>query len=361
MAPGTSAVPRVGLVLGAGGVIGGAWLTGALAALTARTGWDPGSADRILGTSAGSMIGALLACGIPPWYMIAHSAGETFEGLTDAAGNPAPALDRSAGGRFAFHRAVPRVGPGSLQLAWSIARAPRAHPPGALLAALAPYGLISTEPLKEIIRGVNPGGGWAPHPGLRVVAYDLAAGRRVAFGDPTAPAARLEDAVAASCAIPGFYRPVRIDGRVHVDGGTWSASNLDLLAREELDLVIALNPMSSREDAGGQAGRRLRSVAGRRLGREAKRLEAAGTKVLLIQPTSADFDVMGENLMSSRRRHQVVETAMATVAGQLHDAAATLAVLPAHPNPMHWTLRRPDGPPAGWPHPNDAASERFVA
>src|ERR1035441_8012895 len=70
--------PKVGLVLGAGGILGGAWLTGALHALATETGWDPGSADYIVGTSAGSMIGALIASGIPPWFMVAHSAGEEF-------------------------------------------------------------------------------------------------------------------------------------------------------------------------------------------------------------------------------------------------------------------------------------------
>ena len=42
-------------------------------------------------------------------------------------------------------------------------------------------------------------------------------------------AQKLADAVAASCAIPGFYRPVEIGGRRYVDGGLYSASNLDLL------------------------------------------------------------------------------------------------------------------------------------
>ena len=51
--------PRVGLVLGAGGILGGAWLVGALDAIARETGWDPGSADRIVGTSAGSMIGGI--------------------------------------------------------------------------------------------------------------------------------------------------------------------------------------------------------------------------------------------------------------------------------------------------------------
>src|SRR5919204_3202405 len=58
-AGGRTRVMTVGLVLGAGGVMGGAWLTGALEALAAETGWDPGSADRIVGTSAGAMIGGV--------------------------------------------------------------------------------------------------------------------------------------------------------------------------------------------------------------------------------------------------------------------------------------------------------------
>ena len=82
---------RVGLVLGAGGVLGGAWLTGGLNALAQETEWDPASAEYIVGTSAGSMIGALVAAGGPPWFMVAHSRGESFEGLLGPDGRPAPA------------------------------------------------------------------------------------------------------------------------------------------------------------------------------------------------------------------------------------------------------------------------------
>src|SRR5256885_13397033 len=55
---------RVGLVLGAGGVLGGAWLAGALTALRTVTGWDPAAAHVMLGTSAGSVLAALLAGGV---------------------------------------------------------------------------------------------------------------------------------------------------------------------------------------------------------------------------------------------------------------------------------------------------------
>ena len=54
---------RIGLVLGAGGVIGHAFHAGVLAALADDTGWDPRRADVIVGTSAGSIAGALLRAG----------------------------------------------------------------------------------------------------------------------------------------------------------------------------------------------------------------------------------------------------------------------------------------------------------
>jgi NTE family protein len=116
--------PRVGLVLGAGGILGGAWLTGALHAIASETGWDPGSADYIVGTSAGSMIGALVACGVPPWFMVAHSAGESFDGLADARGEAAAGADRSAGAVFRLDRTGLALGPGS----WRLALASLARP-----------------------------------------------------------------------------------------------------------------------------------------------------------------------------------------------------------------------------------------
>ncbi len=343
---------RVGLVLGAGGVQGGAWLTGGLDALAEETGWDPASADVVVGTSAGSMIASLCVAGIPPWFMVAHSAGETFDGIVDAQGRPAAEADRSGGARFQFERTWPPVGPGSWSLALGTLRAPHRYSPGAAFAGWAPRGFISTEPLREMIRRVVPSG-WAEHPNHWVVACDYASGRRVAFGRVRAPQAGLADAVAASCAIPGFYYPVEIGGRRYVDGGIYSTSNLDLLRDQELDLVICLNPTSTLHPVTALNPREwpnlvFRRASGRRLGSEAKKLRARGTKVILIQPIAEDLEVISRNLMSTRNRNGVIATARRTVAAQLADSehASLLAQLP--PGDQR-RVRRPGGDPSTWP------------
>ena len=149
--------PRVGLVLGAGGVLGGAWLVGALHAIASEIGWDPGSADHIVGTSAGAMIGALVARGVPPWFMVAHSAGEDIDGLADARGEAAAAADRSAGATFRLDPSGLALGPGSWRLAVASLARPYRYSPMAVISGWLPRGLVSTEPLKDAVRRACPG------------------------------------------------------------------------------------------------------------------------------------------------------------------------------------------------------------
>ena len=343
---------RVGLVLGAGGVQGGAWLTGGLDALAAETGWDPASAEVVVGTSAGAMMGALLAGGVPPWFMVAHSAGETFPGLVDGSGRPAADADRTGGARFELDLWPPPQWPGSWRLATRSLLQPGSHTPATLVSGWLPGGLISNQPLRDQVRRVVPTG-WADHPNLWIVACDYATGRRVAFGRRGSPDAELADAVAASCAIPGFYRPVEIGGRRYVDGGIYSASNLDIVRDEELDLVVCLNPTSSLHpiraiDPREWGSLLFRQATGRRLGSEARKLRARGVPVVLVQPLGEDLATMSRNLMSTRNRNRVIEVARQTVAAQLREPenAELLGTLPAgRPE----KVSRPDAPPEEWP------------
>jgi NTE family protein len=349
---------RVGLVLGAGGVVGGAWLCGGLHALATETDWDPAEADYVVGTSAGSMMGALCASGVPPWFMVAHSRGETFNEVVDAHGQPASEADRSAGAVFRLHGGVPIPLPGSWRLAVRTLTSPRKYSPAALFSGWAPRGIISTDPLKEQIRRVVPEN-WSPHPNLWIVACDYQTGDRVAFGREDAPPAELADAVAASCAIPGFYRPVEIGERSYVDGGIYSTSNLDLLVEQDLDLVICLNPTSSLHPTRAwnpieRFAGRMRRMSGRRLGSEAKKLRARGTEVVLIQPTAEDLAVMGPNLMSASRQNEVIALAERTVAEQVNQPHNG-QLLDGLPKGSPDKIYRPDERPSRWPKLRDLA------
>jgi NTE family protein len=195
--------------------------------------------------------------------------------------------------------------------------------------------------------------GWTDHPSFWAVACDYATGRRVPFGREDAPPADLADAVAASCAIPGFYKPVEIGGRRYVDGGLWSTSNLDILRSAGLDLVICLNPTSSLHPPFAwnpveRVAAAMRTMSGRRLGSERKKLVAAGTEVVLIQPTGDDHAAMGPNLMSTHNRNPVIRTAIRTVREQLRRPGVRelLAELPEGPDHK---IREPDGPVSAWP------------
>jgi NTE family protein len=276
----------------------------------------------MVGTSAGALIGGLSAAGVPPWYMVAHSAGETIPTADVLAGDEET---RSGGAVFRLHRGVPAIGPGSWRLAVASLARPYRYSPAAMLAGWLPQGLISSEPLKRTIRAVASDG-WPSHPHLWIMACDHDTARRVAFGREDAPPAPLTDAVAASCAIPGFYRPVRIQGRRYVDGSVASTSNLDALADRGLDLVICLNPMSSLHGSRGRSlaervAAVLRQASGRMLDSEAEQVRRSGTEVLLIQPTVQDLDAMGTNLMSSGRRHHVIEVGARSVAAYLRKPA----------------------------------------
>jgi NTE family protein len=297
--------PRIGLVLGAGGVAGGAFHAGVLAAIEEATGWDPRRATVIVGTSAGSITGASLRAGLSASDMLAGAQDRPLsaEGvrLTARLGTrPSFPLERQ-----------PRASRPPGELIATLARAARrpfATRPWALAAALLPEGSISTEMISDGIGGLVPAA-WPTDP-LWICAVRQTDGRRVVFGrrEPTPP---VPEAVAASCAIPGFFRPVAIEGVAYLDGGVHSPTNADVLATAEgLDLVLVSSPMS-RQGRRPQlsADQAMRGWSGAVLDAEAVRLRRRGIPVIGLQPDDAVLAEMGLNAMDPRRRAAIATEA----------------------------------------------------
>jgi NTE family protein len=328
-----SAPPRRGLVLGAGGVLGFAWTVGAMAALEAEEGIDAREVDICVGTSAGSILAALLGCGVSVGAMLRHQQGIPLPGDLDMSWD----YDRDSGGALPPR---PRLGVGSPDLLRRVARHPTQVPPLAVLSAVLPRGRGTLEPLRRMVDrvssvGLPAGAGaapWPSQPQVWVVAMDYAGGRRVAFGRSGAPTARLSQAVTASCAIPGWYEPTVIGGRRYVDGGTTSPTSLDLLAGSGLDEVYVLAPMASfaydrPRSPVARAERRLRRTVTRRVLAEATAVRAAGTRVTLLGPGPVDLQAMGANLMDPRRRTAVLATSLRTSVDALRRAGGSEGAL----------------------------------
>ncbi len=322
MSEGTAggAPSRFGLVLGAGGVLGAAWSIGALRAFEEVTGRDPRTADALVGTSAGSVLAALLSCGVAASTMVDHQRGIV------SGDSPTIAYDHDAGAGGALPPR-PRLRLGSAQLLLNTARRPWRVPPLVALSALLPEGRGSLEPVRRAIDAVAPDGpqAWTTHPCTYLVTTDYQSGRRVPFGRPGSPPTRLSTAVSASCAIPGWYAPVRVAGRRYIDGGTCSPASVDLLARAELDEVYVLSPLACLDtdhprSLPARVERRFRQVLTRRLMREVATVRATGTRVTVLTPGPEDLRAMGANLMDPRRRDRVLTTSLRTSVAALHRA-----------------------------------------
>jgi NTE family protein len=313
---------RIGLVLGAGGATGGAFHAGMLTALEAATGWDPRSATVILGTSAGSITGAMLRAGFRPADIAARTEGTPLspEGAArlDSAGL-SPGEAPVAPGPESDRRRRLSGGPSAPSVVWAAARRPWAVRPPAILAGLRRAGVRPTTVISDGVRALL-GDRWPAAP-LWVAALRLEDGRLVIFGRERAPVATPGQAVAASCAVPGWFAPMPIGGVRYVDGGQRAR------AGRGLDLVLVSAPMG-RTGPGASQGP-WRQVARAQLAVEAEGLRRRGVPVVAFQPTAEDQAVMGPDAMDASRRGPVVRQVMASTRARLRrpDVAARLAVL----------------------------------
>lgn len=317
---------RRGLVLGGGGVLGGAWAVGALHAMEERFGFAAADAEVIVGTSAGSLLAALLGSGVTVDQLVAHYDGRPVPD-GPLAGYEFDAA-RATGGR---HPGMPRLGgPGSPRLIRSSLRRLGHVPATTVLSAFLPEGTRTLERIGHLVEAVTPMGEWSPHRGVWIVAMDYEDGKRVVFGRPGAPIASLASAVMASCSIPGWFAPVTIDGRSYVDGGAVSATSIDVVAHVGLDEVFVVAPMVSfamdrPTTLPARLERRWRVEVTKAARREAAIVRSAGVTVRMIGPGPEDLAAIGANLMDDTRQRHVLRTSLQTSA----DAWAEADDIPA--------------------------------
>lgn len=286
-------------------MVGQAYHAGVLAALEHDCGWDPRSADVIVGTSAGSITGTLLRTGVPASELAAWTvrAPLSAEGMVlhQIVGEEMPEFEPFKASHVV--RRPPSL-PGREMLTRALLRPWHFRPLAASLALLAPGTRDIAEQLTAL-RQVE-GHDW-PERDLWICAVRRRDGPRVVFGRPGAPEVPLHMAIAASCAVPGYFTPVRIGDRSYVDGGAHSPTNAAILRARDPDLVIMISPMSGPAGVVKDIYAASRWHARRVARREARALRRTGIDVVVFRPGRAEQQVMGNDFMAGARVDEIVQ------------------------------------------------------
>ncbi len=258
-------------MLGGGGAVGIAWETG-LAAGLADEGIDLRHADKIVGTSAGSFVGAELAAG--------HAPDELLTRLTESV--------RARGEPGSTPTAMPT--PDLTKLMEFMMRVPKTEAEALeLRTEIGVYALNATTIPEEACIGFFASVADTPWPAkYSCTAVDAHDGRFMVLDQSTGTS--LARGVASSCSVPGLFPPITINGRRYVDGGMRSATNFDLAEGFERVIAVAVIP------AGAAA------FMAARIDPELAQLRRGGSHVELITPDAASLEAFGPNLMDASRQ-----------------------------------------------------------
>ncbi|NNU44161.1 patatin family protein [Ramlibacter sp. B156] len=328
--------PRIALALAGGGPLGAIYEIGALCALEeALEGLDFTALPHYVGVSAGGFIAAGLANGIAPREMCASFIENTAAGaeVFDPAWLTIPAWREFAG-------RAQRLPALSLRALWQATWGGK--PVLQALEGMAPVlptGLFSNEEvhlrLQEIFSRPGRSNDFRALRGrLTLLATELDTGRPVAFGAPGWDHVPVSRAVQATCALPGLFPPVRIDGRDYVDGALTKTMHASAALQESVDLVLCINPLvpfAVRDlAAGGLAavlGQTFRTMIHSRLALGMKHYARAfpQTDILLLEPDPGDRELFGANPFSYGQRRRLAEHAYQQTRAWLRAGQAQLA------------------------------------
>ncbi len=254
------------LVMGGGGVAGIAWLTG-LALGLHEGGVDIAEADKIIGTSAGSTFAAQLA------------------GYTDLA----ELYQRQVDPSLQVSEMKPSLDYWSL--AWHVLpilmnyREPRKRNRAIGKLARAARTVAPEERLAIIDQRLQ-GKNWSDKD-LVLIAVEIDSGKKLELHREIGVS--LRDAVAASCAVPFAWPPVKIEGKLYMDGGLRSYDNADLAAG--FRKVLILSPLGTKKKASKSA-----------LDGDIEKLKLKGAEVQIIAPDIASRTAMGSNVLAPESR-----------------------------------------------------------
>lgn len=281
------------LVLSGGGSVGIAWQTGFAAGL-ASEGVDLADADYILGTSAGSATGAQLASRFDMATRVERyrqRAGEPIRGT----------VDEGSSGR--------RGGGGALGGLMQTMRkaAAEATSPEERRRLIGAFALeAETGPEDDFVESFRylEGHDWPAH--YRCTAVDAATGELVVWDQ--ASGVPLPRAVASSCAVPGVYPPITINGSRYIDGGMRSGTNADLATGYDKVLIVS---MRYNAPAAGDAQTDARLAQARAvLDREQQVLRDAGAEVLVVGPDEESAAAFGTNVLGSTNLDKIADAGL---------------------------------------------------
>ena len=255
-----------GLVLGGGGMIGVGWETG-VAEGCAEGGVDLTRARTMIGTSAGAILGSRLrvyGLGKPP---ADDDVDKTLPG--DIFARLAPEAAREA-----FTTWIGMTGPDP-----ETAR------------RIGELALQTDNDGEAMVARMSSGQHPWPEGDLRICAVSTQTGQRHVFDRDSG--VELGRCIAASSAVPAMFAPVSIDGVRYMDGQVHSSTSADLLADEELPLVVVLAPTCA------VTADKMGALAERCLQAEVAALEAAGKRVIQVLPRAEDKESFGTSLMDA--------------------------------------------------------------
>jgi NTE family protein len=280
---------NLALVLGGGGAAGHAWLIGLMAGL-AEAGVDlAGTADVVIGTSAGATAAAQVLSRSPD-ELLAQVLAEAER----PAGQPRP----------------PPARPASLPMAAVFERmraiSAAAGSADELQRAMGTFGLECDAVLgpeagqarRALVAARLPSADW-PERRMVVVAVDALTGEVVRFDRDSG--IELADAITAATALPGMVPTHPIAGKRYINAGVRSPDNADLAAGHKT--VVVLTPFSGRSGPvpeGQFEG--LARPPGADLDSQVRRLRAQGSRVEVLRPDEASRAAMGTDQMDLATR-----------------------------------------------------------